>query len=62
MGTSSVVVETEGRTGPRRCIDITNLDTAEVESYAERASDAHDLHLERRGGRTYLVSRGSERR
>jgi hypothetical protein len=58
MGTASVVVETDDRGATRRCIDITELETAQVESYARRASDAADLRLERRGGRTYLVTGG----
>lgn len=37
-------------------MDITDLPTDEVRAYARFAGGVGDLHLERRGGRTYLVA------
>ncbi len=39
-------------------IDVTDVSTDEVEAYVRTERDRDvDLYLERRGGRTYLVSR-----
>jgi hypothetical protein len=53
MGITSVAVERSTEPTARQCVDITEARTDRVESYAERA--AGPVHLERRGGRTFLV-------
>jgi hypothetical protein len=56
MASSTVsVVGTHTRTAARTCVDVTDVPTGEVRAYARTLSDR--AHLERRGGRTYLVAR-----
>jgi hypothetical protein len=56
MGTSSVAPDRRPDRIARRSIDITDMRTRRVREYARRQRDAGELHLERRGGRTYLVA------
>jgi hypothetical protein len=54
MASSSVsVVGNRTRTAARTCVDVTDVPTGEVRAYARSLDDAH---LERRGGRTFLVT------
>jgi hypothetical protein len=39
----------------RRVFDVSSADAAEVEAYA-RTTDAHELYLERKGARTFLIA------
>ncbi|MFB6143098.1 MAG: hypothetical protein ABEJ30_07125 [Halorientalis sp.] len=48
---------TTGSTGGSRRVDVTDLRAESVAKYARHQPGA-DLHLERRGGRTYLVATG----
>jgi hypothetical protein len=55
MGTSSVAVASRPETR-RRCIDVTDMRARRLPAYVRRQRDAGEFHLERRAGRTYLVS------
>jgi hypothetical protein len=53
MGITAVAVDRTTDTSPRRCVDVTDVATDRVQGYAADAPG--EAHLERRGGRTFLV-------
>ena len=52
MAHRGVLMGTDGR------IDVTDAQTDEIREYVRGQTDASELHLERRGTRTYLVADG----
>jgi hypothetical protein len=53
MAITSVAIDRPAEPAADRCIDITDARTDRVESYVAETGGA--VHLERRGGRTFLV-------
>lgn len=57
----STTLSTTDRVRPvRASIDVTEASAEEVRAFA--AGDTRSIHLERRGGRTFLVAESSPRR
>ncbi|WP_254546263.1 hypothetical protein [Halomarina pelagica] len=57
-GSTDQCLDRIGETGDRRAIDVTDVTAARVEEYARTAIDHDRVHLEQRGGRTFLVADG----
>ncbi|MFC7156273.1 hypothetical protein ACFQPA_12550 [Halomarina halobia] len=48
--------QTSDRSDSRRAIDISDVPATRLEEYARTAVDHDRVHLEHRGGRTFLVA------